>query len=193
MTKLCPLTYFASSLARYSTACATSSTLSVAPLSAEYASKSSSTRAAASTPPNTPSESGVASPYGDTQFTRTPNRPSSAAAFFISPSIPCFDVTYACVLASVAAPKTALVLAVMTMHPRLRGTITRAACFVPRKDPVRFTASTCSKRDFSVSARGLYGSIVPALLCITSSPPKVETAASTASRTSDSSVTSQRT
>ncbi|KAK1263424.1 hypothetical protein QJS04_geneDACA008555 [Acorus gramineus] len=169
-----------------------SAALSVAPFSAAYLPYASSTSASLSTR-NPFFVSGVASPYGDTQFTRTPNRPSSHAACRISPRSPCFDTVYAGVVGMPTTPVTALVLAVMMMLPGRFGTITRAACFVPRKDPVRFTASTRSKRDLSVSASGLSGSTTPALLCITSSPPKVETAASTASRTSDSSVTSQRT
>lgn len=135
--------------------------------------------------------SGVAAAAGETQLTRIPYRPSSAAAFIVSPSRAHFAHVYACD----AAPATAEArLDVPMMQPRRAGTITRAACFVPRNDPTRLTASTRSKSSLVLS-RMLWHAAppMPALLNMMSSFPNLATAWSTAPAMSSSLVTSQRT
>ncbi|KAH0448240.1 hypothetical protein IEQ34_022040 [Dendrobium chrysotoxum] len=90
ITRLCPLIKAASSEAKNSTAVATSSALSTVPFSIAPVHKSFSTFATSI--PGTPQTRGVATKYGDTQFTLTPFPPSSAAASFTSPKTACFAV-----------------------------------------------------------------------------------------------------
>nr|KYP68696.1 hypothetical protein KK1_022335 [Cajanus cajan] len=78
------------------------------------------------------------------------------------------------------------------MLPLRAGTITRAACFVPRNTPTRLMFITASNSDFVLSRMlALIGPLMPALFTMMSSLPCSETAAFTAFSTSFSFVTSQ--
>ncbi|CAL9065685.1 unnamed protein product [Musa banksii] len=165
--RLAPLTYLDSSPPKYATACATSSAVGFTPL--RLADLSTNASVAASSIPTTPIISGVITPCGDTQFTRTPCPPSSAAALFISPTTACFEQTYE---SGTTPPSTDAVLPVITMLPRRAGAITRAACFVARNAPTTLTAITRSNSALSLSARPFPNSRkVPALLNMMSSFP----------------------
>ncbi|KAG6500441.1 hypothetical protein ZIOFF_040286 [Zingiber officinale] len=185
--RLTPLTYLDSSPARYATASATSSAPSLTPfrladlsIVASKASLSKSSHAIAS---------GVATPCGDTQLTRIPCLPSSAAALLISPTTACFEHVYAC---GTNPAVVDAVLAVITMLPCLAGVITLAAYLVARNTPVTFTDINRWKSSTSQSGNDFcLGSATPALLNMTSSFPCRATATSTALATSDSLVTSQ--
>ncbi|GER27739.1 nucleic acid-binding [Striga asiatica] len=82
-----------------------------------------------------------------------------------------------------------------TIDPLPLGIMMRAACFVPKKTPLTFTPNTRSNSATSNSrtSRHAVGPSTPALFTITSRPPNLSTAWSTARRTSSSTVTSQRT
>ncbi|URD85671.1 hypothetical protein MUK42_26739 [Musa troglodytarum] len=165
--RLAPLTYLDSSPPKYATASATSSAVGFTPLRLADLSRNASI--AASSIPTTPIISGVITPCGDTQFTRTPCPPSSAAALFISPTTACFEQAYE---TGTTPPSTDAALPVITMLPRRAGAITRAACFVARNAPTTLTAITRSNSALSLSARPVPNSRkVPALLNMMSSFP----------------------
>jgi hypothetical protein len=101
--RLCPLTYFASSLAKYSPAMAISSTLRVGPCKLPIrllwpsmaAFSFSETGEEESAPPlNIFAVRGVATAEGETALTLIPYLPSSAAPFLVSPMTACLEAVY---------------------------------------------------------------------------------------------------
>ncbi|BAT90362.1 hypothetical protein VIGAN_06159400 [Vigna angularis var. angularis] len=72
-------------------------------------------------------------------------------------------------------------LEVAIMLPRREGAITLAACFIPRKTPTKLTLITSWKSDILLCIMlGFHTPMIPALLCMMSSFPNLETAVSTA-------------
>nr|GMD34918.1 LOB domain-containing protein [Ipomoea batatas] len=119
-------------------------------------------------------------------------KPSHASSVLSSSGIPktaCFEAAYEC------GPTPAMALATLlieTIEPFFSGIMTRAACFIPRKTPFKFTSIIFSNSDSSksrISATG--GPARPALFTIMSSVPNLSTATSTERLTSSSSDTSQ--
>ncbi|KVH97693.1 hypothetical protein Ccrd_000195 [Cynara cardunculus var. scolymus] len=78
-------------------------------------------------------------------------------------------------------------LAIVIMLPLHLGIITRAACLVPKKTPVRLTLTTRSKSVLSLSKMLSFGpSTIPALLTMMSSCPCLAMVVLIAFSTSDS-------
>ena len=94
-----------------------------------------------------------------------------------------------CSARSLSSPPSALVDAMFTITPALRGTMRRATAWATRNIPVRFTRRIRSHAATSISRNGSLRAI-PALLMRTSIGPSADSAASTSRATSSSRPTS---
>nr|GMC86212.1 hypothetical protein C4D60_Mb02t03040 [Ipomoea batatas] len=142
MTRLIPLTYLDSSLARYNAASATSFASILASFKFAISHTNSSTISFSSIPMQ-PLSIGVATPNGDTQFTLTPYLPISTPKFFAKPTTACFDAEYSCGTSPYVTEAT---LEVKITLPFLAGIMTRAACFAHRKAPNTLASNTLGTR-----------------------------------------------
>ncbi|VFQ70988.1 unnamed protein product [Cuscuta campestris] len=184
-----------SSLARNSTAFATSSIVPPLPTKRLPRSPTISPTSSASTSTfprnlrNALKSISDGMPCGEMQFTRIPCCPSSHAALLTSPKMADFDKEYGC---EARPPMTAAELEEhMIVPPPPAPTMARAACLIPWTTPLRFTARRLASLSILRFMMLPQGPATPALLNMMSSLPLHSSASLTADSTSDSLETSQ--
>src|ERR1700688_409199 len=123
---------------------------------------------------------------GATAFTRTPWGPISMASTRVSCTTAALAMPYA---ARPGEGVSTAADAMFTIEAEPRALITRAAARQPLNTPLRLTASTRSSASSSRSTTGDWA-MMPAMLAMTSSVPKLDTASSTSESTSPGTVTS---